>query len=472
MALSVARLDAYLADPVLLIEECLVLPDGRTYGEALEPFQRAFFRAIFDKRADGLPQNRLVYDERRRGESKTEDAAAAGLAALLAGPPRHRSYAVAGDEDQAGLILDSIRGFKARSPVLEGIDVQKSVVRNTINGSELRVMSSDDRTAYGLRPYRVFFDELSLQTDERLWSAMWTAIGKSPHSQMVAVSMAGWDFASLGWRIRELARSSDRYYFASREGSELAPWLSAADMQEQRDTLHPADFARFWECRWTEPKGSWITHEMFQAAQRLESPVVSRRHDALHYGFVDVGLVHDATAIAVVHKHDDTVYLDDLATFRGTKNEPVRLDAVEDVVMELTRRFHVTKWRFEAPQAAASVQRLQGRLGCEVEIRYPTSETQASLFGNLYRLFAAKQLAVYPHEELKREALNLVTRVVGGRIKVVDSNAIHQDHVIAVGGAAQLVAEHRPAWGFIVEDDHGDPEDRGWMPISRMFPDN
>src|SRR5216683_216360 len=227
------RLVGYLADPVQLVREQLYLEGGRPFGDVMQPWQRAFFDAVFALRAGGVPRHRLVYDERRRGESKTEDCAAAALADLLTGPPRHRSYAVAGDEDQAGLLLDSVAGFKVRSPILEGLEVQRNIVRNSATGSELRVLSSDAPTSYGIRPRRVFFDELSLQLDERLWTSMWTAIGKNPLSQMVAVSMAGWDFASVGWRIRELARKTAGYHFATREGSKPAPWLPRDVMEEQ-----------------------------------------------------------------------------------------------------------------------------------------------------------------------------------------------------------------------------------------------
>jgi len=437
------RLEAYLANPVLLIGEQLIMESGKPFGDVTQSFQRSFFEAVFKTRPDGSPAHRLVYDERRRGESKTEDCAAAALADLLTGPPRHKSFAVAGDEDQASLILDSIEGFKARSPMLADIRIQKSTVRNPETGSELRVMSSDAPTAYGIRPRRVFFDELSLQTNERLWTAMWTAIGKNPRSQMVAVSMAGWDFASLGWRIRELAAKNPNYYFHTREGSELAPWLSPEVMDEQRESLHPADFARFWECRWTEPKGSWITHEMYQAAETgTESHTAVP--GAAYAIYVDLGLVHDATAIAVCHLEGDlgtgTVVLDTLRTMQGSRSMPVDLEAVEELVLQLMASYGCWRVIFEAPQSVASVQRLQKRLPqAFVEARYPTVEVQAQLFGNLYHLFSSRRLRIFPHDQLKREALNLVTRTVGGRLKVVDSSAIHQDHVIALGGAAALV---------------------------------
>jgi len=458
MNLSAAQLERYIADPTELIADLFILVGGEPYGAVMQPFQRALFDAIFATKPDGVPLYRLLYDERRRGESKTEDIAAAALADLLTGPDLHRSFAVAGDEDQARLIVDSIIGFKVRSPVLEGIDVDRLVVRNRHTGSELRVLSGDARTNYGIRPRRVFFDELSLQRDERQWLAMWSAIGKRRDAQLVAVSMSGWDFTGLAYRIREQAHTNPDYYFASREGSEPAPWLSPAQMEEQRLTLHPADFARFWECRWTEPQGSWITREMYDSAESGQEAF--RGNVEWDYaGFVDIGLVHDATAIAVCHMEGDVVVVDTLRTLRGTKIEPVDLELVEQIVTELTRSFGVREWIFEAPQAAASVQRLEKTLPVPVTIRYPTVDTQARLFGNLYQLFSTRRLRLFPHEELRREALNLVTRVQSGRIKVVDSSQIHQDHVIALGGCADmLISEVTPEFFFpaITVNDSGE----------------
>jgi hypothetical protein len=440
---SRVNLRDFVDDPTELIQQHFVLENGRPYAGPIQLWQRRFFGAIFATNGEGIPQHRLIYDERRRGESKTEDIGAAGLADLLVGPPRHRSYVVAGDQEQAALALDSIKGFKDRSPVLADVVIERSVVRNPATDSELRVMSADAPTAYGIRPRRVYFDELSLQPDDRLWKAMWSAIGKRPTAQMVAVSMAGYDFSSIAWKVRELARSNATYYFASREGTEPAPWLSPKDLAEQRATLHPADYARFWECRWTEPSGSWITREMYDGAEvGQEGQVGDPRWR--YAGFVDVGLVHDATAIAVTHaegeRGDARVVLDSLHTLQGSRAEPVELEAVEDLVADLTERFKVRHWVFEAPQAVASVQRLQQRLTgqAEVQARYPTADSQAQLFGTLYQLLSSRRLILFAHEQLRKEALSLVTRVQGGRLKVVDSGSVHQDHVVALGGAAQL----------------------------------
>jgi hypothetical protein len=360
--------------------------------------------------------------------------ARAGLVATLG----NRRTGVAADQDQAALIIDSIAGFMSRNPILSELVIQKNLVRNTATDSELRVMSADDRTSYGIRPRKVYFDELSLQPDDRLWNAMWSAIGKSRYSQMVAVSMAGFDFASVGWRVREQAAANDRYYFHTREDSTLAPWLSPEDVEEQRATLHPSDFARFWECRWQEPRGSWITKEMYDKAERGRE-AHRATSDARHVGFVDVGLVHDPTVVAVAHLDGERVVLDTLRTFQGSKGNPVDIEAVEEETVKLTSAFGVKHWRWESPQAVSSVQRLQNRLPVTVEARYPTANTQAELWGGLYRLFSNGLLTVYPHEQMRKEALSLHVRTVGGRMKVVESSSIHQDHVVALGGAAEML---------------------------------
>ena len=301
-------------------------------------------------------------------------------------------------------------------------------------------MSADAPTAYGIRPRKVFFDELSLQPDDRLWTAMWSSIGKSPAAQMVAVSMAGTDFAGLGWKVREQARKSDSYYFHTRANSWVAPWLSERDMVEQQETLHPSDYARFWLCEWREPRGAWITREMYEAAE-----IGQRGRDVEggpRYGFVDVGLVHDPTAIAIVHKDGEVIRLDALETLQGTRNEPVDLGALEELVCEMTRDYECFDWVFESPRTVASVQRLQSLLPrATVEARYPTADTQARLWGGLYQLFSNKRIVLSLNEQLKKEALSLHTRNQGGRLKVVESSGIHQDHILAVGGAALLLQE-------------------------------
>jgi hypothetical protein len=230
-----------------------------------------------------------------------------------------------------------------------------------------------------------------------------------------------------------------RTYFASRENTELAPWLSDEQMREQESTLHPSDYARFWLCKWTEPQGSWITAEMYDAAE-VGREAAKGDPQFRYVGGVDIGLVRDLTAIAVCHAEGDRSVLDRLVTLKGSRGAPVELEVMEEIAEDLSRKLSVSEWVFEAPQAVASVQRLEKRLrGATVSVRYPTAESVARQFGGLYQLFATRRLVLYPHEQLRRECLNLVTKTVGGRLKVVESSGVHQDCVVALGIACDLL---------------------------------
>ncbi len=439
-----ADLDAFLTDPVELILE-LVLPGGKPYHEYVADFQLEAFKAVLGRHPNGRPNHRLCYLERRRGESKTTDLAAIALTDLLTGPPRHRSFAVAADEDQARLILESVEDFCASSPVLAGLTVQKNVVINSAIDSQLRVLAADARTNFGLRPRLVLFDELSQQRDRRLWTAMWTAIAKSPTSQMVIGSMAGTDYSSIAWEIRELAASKPDYYFQGRAGTEPAPWLALEDLEEQRATIHPIDFAVYFEARWSEPAGAWITSAMFDAIE-TGTEASGLPYPATSVMYVDLGLRKDATAIAICHgvQRSDgqaAVVLDTLRTLRGNKAEPVQLEAVEDLVVEMCEAYRVRRVVFESWQGASSVQRLRKRLeGVSVEEEFPTAESMAKAWGGLYSLISGVRLSVFPHADLRRELLALVVKSVNGRMKVAEgSRLVHQDHAVALAGACQLV---------------------------------
>src|SRR6266566_2391749 len=420
-----------LGKPMQLLEQAIVLENGEPYGVAWQPWQADDFRAIFATLPDGRPAHRLVYIERRRGESKTDDVGATATTDLITGPRGHRSYAVAGDVDQAALIIDSIQGFRDRSALLGAVlEVNRSTVRNRYSG-----------------------DELSLQPDDHLWLPMWSAIGKRRDAQMVCASMAGADFASVAWKVREMARTTPGYYFATRQGTEPAPWLSAEMMAEQEATLHPSDYARFWLCEWREVSGSWLSREAFDACVTgAESLAGNPRYPCR--GYVDVGILHDPTVLCVGHDEGDArnprIVADTLQTLQGSRSAPVQMEVVEDLVAELTATFGVREWCFESPQAVASVQRLQRRLpSVKVWARYPTADSMGALYGTLYRLVTNQQIILYPHEQLRREALSLAVKTSGGRMKVVESSSVHQDHVVATGGAATLLlAAQRTAVDF------------------------
>ena len=89
----------------------LQVDDGR-WGDTCAPFQLRDAEAVLD--ASGPP---FTFITRPRGGRKSTDAAGYAVALhLTAAPPGAKSYVVAADAQQAGLVLDSIRGFVRRAP--------------------------------------------------------------------------------------------------------------------------------------------------------------------------------------------------------------------------------------------------------------------------------------------------------------------------------------------------------------------
>jgi hypothetical protein len=442
----------FKASPVDLLLEQLFVEAGR-YADVAADFQLRFFEAAFALDPAGLPLYDLVYEERRRGEAKTADAAAVLVADLLTAPPRSQFHVVAGDLDQAGLVRRAIQDLEARSPILEGaLDIQSAIIINRATGSTIHILASDSRTSLGISPRRVVFDELSLQVDSRLWEAMYSATAKSKFSQMISLSMAGSDFSSIGRQVYELAKSTPEFYFASRAGSELAPWLSVKKYEQMRKNLHPTVFKRYFECEWVEAAGSFISADLYDAAvtghQVFAGDGTYRR-----VGYVDLGISHDITAGAIMHGEGDRVVLDHLFTLQGTKAAHVNLPALEESLVAKTEQFNVGEWKLEAYQAEMLAQRLQTRLpGVKVTTISPTASSQRTLFEGFYSLLATNRLVLYRHDLLRRQALNLQMSDAGyGLLKVSGTSAVHQDTVICVGGAALMVAQGpkaRPVEGW------------------------
>ena len=143
-------------DNAISLLGAFVMDDGSLFGDIAYPFQLDCAQAVLDPTA---PPNR--WESRPRGGSKTSDAAAIALAALVALlPDGAEAYCIAADKDQARLLLNDVRGFVQRTPVLASfVEVNNDRV-TTRGGSFLQVLAADGPSTWGLKPSLVIADEL------------------------------------------------------------------------------------------------------------------------------------------------------------------------------------------------------------------------------------------------------------------------------------------------------------------------
>jgi hypothetical protein len=164
---------------------------------------------------------------------------------------------------------------------------------------------------------------------------------------------------------------------------------------------------------------------------------------------VDLGITHDRSVVAAVRRDYQTgiVVVEDLETWRPSGGLPVDLQHVEDAVTMVARKFGapviIDPW-----QGTLLGQRLQAR-GLRVTEFPFTSENRRRLFGALLDLVRNKRLRCRPHEDLRRELLSLEVAETASGWRVDHRVGRHDDHVIAIGLAAQAVtgeaAVQRPA---------------------------
>jgi hypothetical protein len=395
-----ARSTRYARDPQALVSELLHLPDGRPFGSAMAPFQRSDFEAYF---TPGAPPNAWV--ARPRGGSKSTDAAAVAITDLLLAPDRARLYGLAVDVDQAALLMDSVADWTHYSPALEeAFQFQTRKVINGATGTELVILPSDAPSARGLRPFRIYLDEIVQHPNRGMFDSLVTASHKIPGCRLLITSTAG-SPAHWSYPVWEWANESPQWLV--RESHELAPWTDLAKVEDHRGHLPPSIARREYENRWVAGEENLFTVEnVDDCIDSGREPETASDGNSRYRIGVDLGLVHDRTAVAVVkvgrkNRPHELVYL---WWRRGSKDAPVQIDEVEDQLEGLHRRFHakvlVDEWEMQG-----SLQRLRGLEGLR-----QTSEQVSKQSASLLGLIRDRRLRLLPDPVLREELLSLVVR--------------------------------------------------------------
>jgi hypothetical protein len=263
---------------------------------------------------------------------------------------------------------------------------------------------------------------------------------------LLVVSTVGKGQSGPLWTCKTLAEGGDPAVCWWHSGANLSPRVSRAFLQRQKRILVPTQYAREHENAWVDSADSFVSaadvDRCMTGWREQEVQSNGRRYVAA----VDIGLVSDPTVVGVGHAEPDgTACVDRLETFQGSQRRPVQLDAVEACVLDLSRRFKLTKVKVESWQGAATVQRLQ-QLDLPVELYVPTPKSQAEEWPLLAHAIAEGRLLLYPHARLREELLGLTVDVGPGGAKVVDRGKVHQDHATVVRMLVAMLAAGGGDW--------------------------
>jgi phage terminase large subunit-like protein len=431
-----------MTDHALALLNALMLESGHRWGEAARPFQREDARAVLD-----VSGPRRHYLTRPRGGSKTTDLAGIGAAVLLEqAPPGSRSYAFAADRDQAGLLLDAVNGFASRTPEIAGaLKIEAARVANVRTGATLSIMSSDDASAWGLKPYVTIVDELaqwqSTPGPRRLWRAIFSALPKVSNSRLVCLTSSG-DPSHWSHAIMQRALEQPTRWRVSQTPGPLS-WLDPADLQEQRHELPDWEYARLHLNQWTAADDRVASLDDIRACAVLDGPLAP--DDRWQYVVaVDLSSKRDSTIVVVCHAEPvlregstaaHRIVLDRMETWTPRRGEPVVLSEVEAAI-------HHAAVSFRAPivcdpwQALSMIERLRERGHMIDEFTF-SAQSVGRLANTLHVLLREHQLAIPNDQALIDELANVrLKETAPGVVRLDHDSDKHDDRAVTLAMAA------------------------------------
>src|SRR3990167_8813355 len=354
---------------------------------SLEPWQRTFMRQATEM--DGrefLWRSAVLVLPRKNG--KTTMLAAYALYRLFdSGQPE--ILLAASSDKQAGRLFDAVVSFLYRNPALfELVAISQHVgeIARKDGGGKIIRLASDPSTLHGYNPSLVICDELHAWTkpsQRKAWAALTTAGGARERTQTFTITTAGeaserttgilGQLIDRNEREGETERSDDYSLTISRnpearllcwnfcalttdasdtaalERANPASWVTREYLERQAANLElsPAEVLQLHGCVWAEGIHSWIPAEAWERCYEATAVIPE---DAELYVGVDVGLVHDSTAVSLAWKRDDERVLVDCQVWSADPKAAahthvpggvIDLEAVETYILSLAERFRV-----------------------------------------------------------------------------------------------------------------------------------
>ena len=447
----------YRRDPSAFIDECLINPeDGKPY--VLLDAERAFLKHAFRMGSDGrLLFPDLIYSAIKKSGKTTFGAIFVITLLVLFGPRYAEAYCIANDQEQAqSRVWETCRRIVEASPLLRReTKVTADRITFTATGATIRTLASDYVSAAGAAPSISIFDEIwgvRSERARRLWDEMVPVPNRKISCRLV-VSHAG--FENESELLHELYQRGLQQPLVDtdlRAGDGILMFWShvpiksdqdAAWLENMRRTLRPVQFTRMIENKFTSTENPFIDMAAWDACVNPDlSPVLKDRALPIFVG-LDASTKHDDTAIVAV-TWDEPAQKVKIVTHRvfvPSKADPINFEAVENVVLDLARRFKLVKLVFDPHQFASSSQRLT-RAGIKVEAFEQTVPNLTAASQNLYELVTGHNLIAYPDKILRLAVSRAVALETSRGWRIAKEKQSHKiDIVVALAMAAYACVE-------------------------------
>lgn len=371
-----------------------------------EDWQTDFFEEALAVDREERPYWKRVGLVVGRKNGKTAMLAALALYKLLEDEGQPEILLAAASDKQAGRLFDAVVSYLRRNPDLDGRVHRREYMGEIVNietGGKIIRLPSSGETLDGFNPSLAICDELhawSTPTRRRVWSSLNTGGAARQRTQVVTITTAGdavsratsilgrmidgneqhgdLDTGTAGLTISRnhasrtllfnyCAPTLDPRDTAAMKLANPASWVTEGFLAEQAatDELTDSEVLQLHGCVWAESFDAWIRADQWHnCLSAIKAPDGAR----VIVG-VDIGLVHDSTAVATawLNDEDGAVYVDShvwsasgAAADTQVAGGRVDLAAIEDHIRQLARRFQVAEVVYDPRFFERSAQMLAG----------------------------------------------------------------------------------------------------------------
>ena len=361
-------------------------------------------------------ENRVAVVSWPRQDGKSTLNTWAALWRFYCDPTCSEIVSVALDRDSARIILNDARRIISGSGVLmDLVDDRFGLGKSEItlkDGRRWLIKSADAVYSRGLRPSHVTFDELGWTADDGdLLHTLLAGQAAQVNPLCLVTSTVGPIQAGPLW---ELMQGDDPDVLVLWHSLNKSPLVTEKFLEGERRKLPASWYAREHENTWGEGSDAFCSLSDWEAA--TEGPDPRRNYDpGPGTLFVDLGWVHDETAIATAKSEDGKTVITSLEAFRGSQKAPLQLATIQDAIEDICERLHVTKAEIESPQGVLMQQQLKAK-GVNVTALHPTSKSNSERWGALYLALKNHTVRLPKDERLRRQLLSLTIRRIGDRL--------------------------------------------------------
>lgn len=389
-----------------------------------------------------------------KGSDKTTLVARLTNWAIAFSRNRLVAYAAAKDRDQANLLVDAMQAEANLNPWLGSrLNFRNFKVKGP-SDSVLSVEATDAGGAAGLRGDLIVCDELTEWTDEAYFNQIGlVGLHKRPRSVLIIITNAGvrdsWQYEYLQ-KFKELAKeppSSKKagwWVYEAPKLLQLDTWMSLEELADLRKLVPPAMARKLYDNEWIPP-GLDCQYLSIEQARSCEDPKLPANRERgepgkTYWAGVDYGASKDRTALCVLHRTGDSIIIDRMDVFQGTKEEHVPIAKIEAWLDFIADKFPLEMVVIDRWQMEQVIQRYQRRIPLEVfEPRsglgnYAMAENFRGLVVNGKVKWSPLCGALQTKQGLETfstELSSVSVKIVGTNYRVFNDVGAHDDRYVA-----------------------------------------